>query len=562
MADKVLKTKIALLYKTAAEWDAIKDTYKPLKGEVCFCEAPKSSEEYAVLFKIGNGVDFFDDLPWSSALAADVFAWAKKEHLDFNDLDQNFLDALMEYVGGEEKDTIFKLVEVEDSENHIIKLQKSEDNGETWSDVSNSAEVDLGAIANAVKAEEDRAKAAEEDLASDLADEIARAEAEEAKKVDKEVVSGNNTSLIFNEADGGGAMITTATNKGFTGVHDGSNPDQTYATMYVKNADGSQTLVRIDLDADGKAHYLKSGASAADGNEIATLADIQELSTGLEIEKQETAEEGYFATYKLVDALGGQHGAKINIPKDFLVKSAELKTVEIAGEPYPEAQVGDKYIDFVVNVYQEPSSEGEQDQHIYLPVNDLVDTYTGGKGIDISAQNEISFNASELDDGQIPQEKVDDLITDLAALDSKIDDEQARAEAEEAKKVDKEINGTNGKALIFNETDGGGAKFEGKNGVNSYVGVHDNIGGEIGSQIYVAKPNSTEVTIVDVTQNGAYYTKGAPLPGQQRDVEANELATKGDIAAVTEQLADIAYTGNVNDLVQTAGDVLILDCNG
>ena len=261
MADKILRTKIALLYKSAAEWDAIKDTYKPLKGEVCFCDVPESSEtNHAILFKVGNGEDVFEDLPWGSALAADVFAWAKKEHLDFNDLDQNFLDAMMEYIGGEEKDTIFRLAE---DENNVVKLQKSEDNGESWSDVSNSAEIDLGAINDAI------------------ANEVARAQAEEAKKVDKEVKSGNNTSLIFNEADGGGAMITTVTNKGFTGVHDGSNPDHTYATMYVKNAAGNQTLVRIDLDADGKAYYLKNGASANADAELATMGDIADLEGAL-----------------------------------------------------------------------------------------------------------------------------------------------------------------------------------------------------------------------------------------------------------------------------------------
>ena len=64
---------------------------------------------------------------------------------------------------------------------------------------------------------------------------------------------------------------------------------------------------------------------------------------------------------------------KINIPKDYVVKSAELCTVTTAGEPYPEAQVGDKYIDFVVNT----ADQGDA-KHIYLPVNDLVDVYTGG----------------------------------------------------------------------------------------------------------------------------------------------------------------------------------------
>ena len=64
MAEKVLKTKIALLYKTSAEWKAIENEYKPLEGEVCFCEVPGTSEEnYAIMFKVGNGEDFFKDLP-------------------------------------------------------------------------------------------------------------------------------------------------------------------------------------------------------------------------------------------------------------------------------------------------------------------------------------------------------------------------------------------------------------------------------------------------------------------------------------------------------------------
>ncbi len=77
---------------------------------------------------------------------------------------------------------------------------------------------------------------------------------------------------------------------------------------------------------------------------------------------------------------------KINIPKDYLVKSAEIKEVATADDPYTGAKVGDKYIDFVINV----KSGTATDEHVYLPVNDLVDVYTAGNGIDISAANEVS----------------------------------------------------------------------------------------------------------------------------------------------------------------------------
>ena len=89
--------------------------------------------------------------------------------------------------------------------------------------------------------------------------------------------------------------------------------------------------------------------------------------------KEDTAETGYAATYH-VEQGGVQVGSKINIPKDFLVKSAALCTVTEAGVPYEGAVVGDKYIDFVINAKDASST----DEHVYLPINDLVDTYTGG----------------------------------------------------------------------------------------------------------------------------------------------------------------------------------------
>ena len=82
---------------------------------------------------------------------------------------------------------------------------------------------------------------------------------------------------------------------------------------------------------------------------------------------------------------------KINIPKDFLVKSASVATVSAAGTPYTGAQVGDKYIDFVINT-KDTAQGSETDSHIYLPVNDLVDVYTGGNGITVSNSNVISVD--------------------------------------------------------------------------------------------------------------------------------------------------------------------------
>lgn len=94
------------------------------------------------------------------------------------------------------------------------------------------------------------------------------------------------------------------------------------------------------------------------------------IGSVVSVVKAETAEDGYFATYTITQG-GKQVGASINIPKDYLVKSASIKTASKADDPYTGAKKGDKFIDFVINAKEGDGSES----HLYLPVNELVDAY-------------------------------------------------------------------------------------------------------------------------------------------------------------------------------------------
>lgn len=82
MANKTLKTRIKLKYDTLANWQGDGAAVVLLKGEVAICEVPTGSSleqvtPPAILFKVGDGVKTFAQLPWVSGLAADVYAWAK-----------------------------------------------------------------------------------------------------------------------------------------------------------------------------------------------------------------------------------------------------------------------------------------------------------------------------------------------------------------------------------------------------------------------------------------------------------------------------------------------------
>ena len=102
--------------------------------------------------------------------------------------------------------------------------------------------------------------------------------------------------------------------------------------------------------------------------------------------KKESADDGYISSYTLTKN-GEVVGSTINIPKDYLVKSATLEIVTIDDTPVEGYIVGDKYIDFVVNTVQ---GDGNVN-HIYLLVSDLVDTYKSGQGIVISDDNVVSI---------------------------------------------------------------------------------------------------------------------------------------------------------------------------
>ena len=109
---------------------------------------------------------------------------------------------------------------------------------------------------------------------------------------------------------------------------------------------------------------------------------------GVTVTKQTTAESGSAVTY-VVKQNGTQVGTKINIPKDFLVKSAELKTVTTKNQPVSGYLVGDKYIDFIINA----SDNSETNQHIYLNVKDLVDVYTADESSLTVSNNKFSIKS-------------------------------------------------------------------------------------------------------------------------------------------------------------------------
>ena len=320
MSQKLLDTRIGLKYDTLANWQSVENSFQPLAGEVVFYEmpVPQGSEEMpAILFKVGNGTDKLVDLPFGSAIAADVYAWAKQQSLlggqynsgtgwDFSHAETEQVKSQDE-VGGFVGNLVKLRVVADPVEENTYNIEVSTDGGHSWTP--------SGTI-----------------------------------HMTPEIYSGDDTTIAVEN----NIISVIPANLGYTS---GSGID-------IGTAGGVLTSEDVEAITD----YIDDKAAA---NEVTVV-------------KLANAETGYASSYE-VRQNGQKVGDTINIPKDFLVKSAELKTVTVADEPYEGAEVGDKYIDFVVNTYDGTAT----DTHIYLPVKDLVDVYTGGNTdyISVSVDN-------------------------------------------------------------------------------------------------------------------------------------------------------------------------------
>lgn len=223
----------------------------------------------------------------------------------------------------------------------------------------------------------------------------------------------------------------------------------------------------------------------------------------------------YAAVYHLTKG-GVNTGAAINIPKDMVVQSGSVVTD-------PVGQPAGTYIKLVLQNVADP---------LYINVGSLIEYVTSG------SQTGDMVVVTVSDD-----HKVTATITDGTVTKAKLAAEVQTSLSLADNSVQKET----GKRLM---TDAEGTKLEG-----IAAGAQVNV-------IETVKVNGTPIVpdatkAVDVTvPTGALASKDKVA---ETDLET-ALATKITAKANDADLATIAKTGNVNDLIQTTGDILIFDC--
>lgn len=121
----------------------------------------------------------------------------------------------------------------------------------------------------------------------------------------------------------------------------------------------------------GSVYFIKEGSLWVGNNEIANLGSSN--STDYSISVTSAAGTGDVAKVYTISQNGNSFN--INIPKDIMVSSGEVKTVGSGETPYTGANEGDTYIQLMLNGNTTP---------VNIPANSLVDVYTGNNGIAVS----------------------------------------------------------------------------------------------------------------------------------------------------------------------------------
>lgn len=416
---KEIKTKIALKTLSYAEWDAIKDTYKPLKGEVCVCTIPEGNAAATtaptVMFKVGDGTNFFGALKWASALAADVYGWAKENALFIHkDGTGNVVsgvewDASLNGGKGGVKYTTAAVATaegLEELQEAVAAIEKDiADNRDAWvldTDTRYSFSTDGDKLVvkktlytNGVAGAEEAVGTYEfltaDEVAETLKGYYTKGEADgkfvtglaegSTNGTIKAVVNGVSGDDVKVHGLESAAYVTVdslnATAKGYADAVEAKLPTSAdYGVLEVKG-DNASGVVVDNTDAQRPVVKIAANTYDAYGAAAQALADAKDYADKKPHENTEYHVE-YDSTNKRIKLVAGADASKMEIDATDFIKDGMIDTVTIGED-------NDLVITF--------NTAAGKDE-IRLPLDQLVDIYTGSNGsevnVTVSNQNVIS----------------------------------------------------------------------------------------------------------------------------------------------------------------------------
>lgn len=554
MAEKILNTRIQLKGDSYANWHLNNPVLKANEIGIVIVTAEDGAPvaNPGVYLKRGDGTSAFDDLGFVSGLAGDVYTWAKASTKPvYAATEITGLGAEIErYVEEEmgitvDTNTVYQIVKGTDDYTYKLQSKAAGDGEASWADVS---------TITIPKYDDTQVKADIDALellvgSTSVASQIAAA------------IDALNLAETYDAKGAADAAKAAAVTEA-----------KEYADTKVSSVTASDASVMVAGTSTAPTVSVKVSGEA--GNDLVLKTDGLYVDVPVAAEytvvKDESSSE-YAAVYHLQK--GGENvGAAINVPKDMVVSSGEVVT-------NPEGQTPGTYL--VLTLANATSDK------IYINVGDLIEYVTSGSAdndmVVIAIDEEHKVTAT-ITDGTITKTKLEAAVqTSLNKADSAL--QKADIVAGTAQGTisvggdDVQVTGL-GTAAYEAKTafDAAGAADAAKTAVIGTTGDAASASTIYGAKAYAAQEVASALT--NLALNDAAVEKQFVTAVKQADgkievsraalvatdiptIEQNQVnGLETALAAKTNDadLAAIAKTGNVNDLVQTTGDVLVFDC--
>lgn len=495
MATTTLNTRIQLKYDTYENWT----TNNPvlLAGEVAVttvqsAQAPVSQVP-AILFKVGDGTNNFNTLNWASAIAADVYPWAKASVKPTYQASE--IEGLEDYISGqiEDTDTQYQIIA---SGTNGIQLQSRPKTGGSWTNVGSPITITYTLTTGTTNGTVsfNGTEVAVKGLGSAAYTESSAYDA-------AGTAAGVQTAVIGTSGDASTAITIYGTRKY---AAEQATAAQTAATSAAKSYTDTQiSAAKTELIGTGSATSTTIKGAVQEAN---TYTDAQIASK-------------IGAVYKPVGSV------------TFSQLPAQL-TADMLGNVYNVTDAFTADTRFVT---------GEQSQQYPAGTNVAV----------VEVSDAYYFDALAG-------------IVDLSAYATQTwVNEQISAESEN---------------LIGNESDVTATTIQGAvveanqyaDGLNTAMNnrvstLETNVGGTpVSTQIQTAIQalDNSDKAVANQFVTQVIQTNGvvAVTRAQPQIADVQNLQSTLDSKVNTSSLADIATTGNVNDLIQTSGDWIVFNC--
>ena len=494
MATTTLNTRIQLKYDTYENWT----TNNPvlLAGEVAVttvqsAQAPVSQVP-AILFKVGDGTNKFNALNWASAIAADVYPWAKASVKPTYQASE--IEGLEDYISGqiEDTDTQYQIIA---SGTNGIQLQSRPKTGGAWSNVGSPITITYTLTTGTTNGTVsfNGTEVAVKGLGSAAYTESSAYDA-------AGTAAGVQTAVIGTSGDQSSAITIYGTRKY---AAEQATAAQTAATSAAKSyTDGQITQAKTDLIGTGDATSTTIKGAVAESK---TYADTQIAAKIGSVYKPA----GSVAFEDLPTPAASLLGNVYNVTNAFTA-DAEFITSE-QGTKYPAG----------TNV-----AVVEVDSDYYY------DALTGI--VDLS-----SYATKTWVNGQLQTQS-----ENLIGNESGVTADTIQGAVVEAKGYADGLNTAMDGRVKTLETNVGSTPVATQ--IQTAIQALDKADSAVTNQF---------VTSVSETNGVVAVTRARP---QIADVQ--NLQSTLDNKVDTSSLADIATTGNVNDLIQTPGDWIVFNC--